>query len=133
MHRAGYAGVLASHATSGAGSRIVGIAVLVLLLLLVLAGVAAIFSRRWRRRASQIIGLTVAGFVAAYLVGRGIAEFWVVDYASPASYQHSWGGPSLAGVFAVHTGPGLIIVIMTAVWLYRRVRYRQDRHRRSPG
>ena len=81
----------------------------------------------------RIIGLAVAGLVAAFLVGRGIAEFWVVDYANPASYQQSWGGPSLAGVFAVHTGPGLIIVIMTAVWLYRRVRNRQDRHRRSPG
>lgn len=81
----------------------------------------------------RIIGLAVAGLVAAFLVGRGIAEFWVVDYANPPSYQQSWGGPSLAGVFAVHTGPGLIIVIMTAVWLYRRVRYRQDRHRRSPG
>jgi hypothetical protein len=81
----------------------------------------------------RIIGLAVAGLVAAFLVGRAIAEFWVVDYANPASYQQSWGGPSLAGVFAVHTGPGLIIVIMTAVWLYRRVRYRQDRHRRSPG
>ena len=57
----------------------------------------------------------------------------MVDYASPVSYQDSWGGPGLAGVFAVHTGPGLIIVIMTAVWLSRRVRYRQDRHRRSPG
>jgi len=77
------------------------------------------------RRAARVIGLTVAGLVAAYLVGRGIAEFWVVDYASPASYQDSWGGPSLAGVFAVHTGPGLIIVIMTAVWLYRRVRRRR--------
>ena len=81
----------------------------------------------------RIIGLAVAGLVAAFLVGRGIAEFWVVDYANPASYQQSWGGPSLAGVFAVHTGPGLIIVIMTSVWLYRRIRYRQDRHRRSPG
>jgi hypothetical protein len=81
----------------------------------------------------RVIGLAVAGLVAAFLVGRAIAEFWVVDYANPASYQQSWGGPSLAGVFAVHTGPGLIIVIMTAVWLYRRVRYRQDRHRRSPG
>lgn len=81
----------------------------------------------------RIIGLAVAGLVAAFLIGRGIAEFWVVDYASPASYQQSWGGPSLAGVFAVHSGPGLIIVIMTSVWLYRRVRYRQHRHRRSPG
>jgi hypothetical protein len=128
VRRAGYAGVLASHGASGAGSRIAGIAVAVLLLLLVVAGVAAIFSARWRRRAPRVIGLTVAGFVAAYLVGRGIAEFWMVDYASPASYQNSWGGPSLAGVFAVHTGPGLVIVIMTAVWLYRRAR-----RRRSPG
>jgi hypothetical protein len=108
--------------------RIAGVALAVLVLFLVLAGVACIFSRRWRRRAPRVIGLTVAGFVAVYLVGRGIAEFWVVDYASPASYQQSWGGPSLAGVFAVHTGPGLIIVIMTAVWLYRRVQ-----RRRSPG
>ena len=107
---------------------IAGIVVLLFLLLLVVAGVACIFSRRWRRRAPRVIGLTVAGFVAVYLVGRGIAEFWAVNYASPASYRNSWGGPSLAGVFAVHTGPGLIIVIMMAVWLYRRLR-----HLRSPG
>jgi cytochrome bd-type quinol oxidase subunit 2 len=107
---------------------IAGIVVLLFLLLLVVAGVACIFSRRWRRRAPRAIGLTVAGFVAVYLVGRGIAEFWVVNYASPASYRDSWGGPSLAGVFAVHTGPGLIIVIITAAWLYRRLG-----HRRSPG
>jgi hypothetical protein len=73
-------------------------------------------------------GLAVAGLAAAYLVGRGIAEFWVVDYASPASYQNSWGGPSLAGVFAVHTGPGLVIVIVLAVW-----RYRRRQRRPSPG
>lgn len=104
--------------------RVAGIAVLVILLLLVIAGVGCIFSARWRRNVPRIIGLAVAGLVAAYLVGRGIAEFWVVDYASPASYQHSWGGPSLAGVFAVHSGPGLVIVIVLAVWLYRRFRSR---------
>ena len=104
--------------------RLAGIAVLVILLLLVIAGVGSIFSARWRRSVPRIIGLAVAGLVAAYLVGRGIAEFWVVDYASAASYQHSWGGPSLAGVFAVHSGPGLIIVIVLAVWLYRRFRGR---------
>jgi hypothetical protein len=104
--------------------HLVGVAVLVILLLLVIAGVGCIFSARWRRNVPRIIGLAVAGLVAAYLVGRGIAEFWVVDYASPASYQHSWGGPSLAGVFAVHSGPGLVIVIVLAVWLYRRFRSR---------
>ena len=104
--------------------RLAGVAVLVILLLLVIAGVGCMFSARWRRRVPRIIGLTVAGLAAAYLVGRGIAEFWVVDYSSPASYQHSWGGPSLAGVFAVHSGPGLVIMIMMAVWLYRRLHHR---------
>jgi hypothetical protein len=78
------------------------------------------------RLAGRIIAVTLAGVVAAYLVGRGIAEFWVVDYSSPASYQPSWGGPSLAGVFAVHSGPGLVIVIMIAVWLYRRLHHRAE-------
>lgn len=50
--------------------------------------------------------------------------------ANPASYELPAlrGGRSLAGVFAVRTGPGLIIVIMMTGWLYRRVRRRP-----SPG
>ena len=30
---------------------------------------------------------------------------------SAASYQNSWGGPGLAGVFAVHSGPGPAVVL----------------------
>ena len=30
---------------------------------------------------------------------------------SAASYQNSWGGPGLAGVFAGHSGPGLAVVL----------------------
>ncbi|MGP7999217.1 MAG: hypothetical protein ACLPKI_18160 [Streptosporangiaceae bacterium] len=110
---------------------IAGIAVLVILLFIVVTGVACIVSPRWRRKAPRIIGLAVAGLAGAFLVGRGIAEFWVVDYSSPASYQHSWGGPSLAGVFAVHSGPGLLIVIAAGGWLCRRLRHTSGRRSAS--
>ena len=43
-----------------------------------------------------------------------------MDYSSPASYRDAWGGPTLAGVCAVPSGPGLIILIAMAVWLWRR-------------
>jgi hypothetical protein len=119
--------IQASHGPGDATSRIPGIAVLVILLLIVIAGAASLVSPRWRRRAPRAIGLAAGGLVAAYLTGRGIAEFWLVDYSSPASYRDAWGGPTLAGVFAVHSGPGLIILIATAVWLYRR------RHHTSTG
>jgi cbb3-type cytochrome oxidase subunit 3 len=112
--------IQASRGPGDAGSLVPGIAALVVLLLIVIAGVASIVSPRWRRRAPRAISLAAGGLVAAYLIGRGIAEFWQVDYSSPASYQHAWGGPTLAGVFAVHSGPGLIILIAIVVWLYRR-------------
>jgi len=121
--------VLASGTHSDLGSRIPGIAALAVLVVAVIAGLASLVSPGWRRRAPRAIGLAIGGLVAVYLVARGIAEFWVVDYANPASYRHSWGGPSLAGVFAVHSGPGLAIVVAAAVWLHRRQarkRQRQD-------
>jgi len=64
--------------------------------------------------------------VGAYLVGRAVAEFFLVNYSDPGSYRQSWGGPSLAGVFAVHSGPGLAIMIAAAVLTWRGVK------RRSP-
>jgi hypothetical protein len=80
----------------------------------------------WRRRnVPRAAALLLAGLAALFLVVRGIAEFWTVDYANPASYQRSWGGPSLAGVFAVHSGPCLVILSATAVWLYRRRKLRR--------
>ena len=120
--------VLASGSQHGPGSHVTGAAVLAVLAIAVIAAVAGLVSPRWRRRAPRAIGLAAGGLVAVYLVSRGIAEFWVVDYSNPASYQHAWGGPSLAGVFAVHSGPGLAIVAAAAVWLHRRrARRRQQR------
>ena len=72
----------------------------------------------------RTLGLGVAGLLALYLVGRGIAEFFTIHYNDPASYAKDWGGPSLAGVFAVHTGPAVVIVAASVVYLVRRRRSR---------
>jgi hypothetical protein len=72
----------------------------------------------------QAVAWLLGVAVATYAVGRGVAEFFIVNYSSPASYQNSWGGPSLAGVFAVHSGPGFAVLIAAAVWLWRRRRAR---------
>jgi hypothetical protein len=116
---------LATGSQQGIAQEVVGIVAGALLILAVITGLAGIFSRRWRRTGLRIAGLTVAGVVTVYAVGRGIAEFWTVNYSDPASYAHSWGGPSLAGVFAVHSGPGFVIVIAAAWWLIRRARNRR--------
>jgi hypothetical protein len=76
-------------------------------------------SPRWRRRLPRFSGAAVGGLLAAYLVVRGIVEFFVINYSRPESYRENWGGPSLAGVLAVHSGPGLAILIFAGVYLYR--------------
>jgi hypothetical protein len=70
----------------------------------------------------RAFGLAIGGVLAVYLVGRGIAEFFTVSYSDPASYRLDWGGPSLAGVFAVHTGPAVLILAGAAVWIRRHWR-----------
>ena len=64
--------------------------------------------------------LGIGAVLAVYLVGRGIAELFIIRYADPASYAGDWGGPSLAGVLAVHSGPALVILAVTAWRLLRR-------------
>jgi hypothetical protein len=66
------------------------------------------------------VGKAVAVIVALFLVGRGVAEFFTVTYSDPASYRDAWGGPSLAGVFAVHSGPAVIILVGAVVAIRRR-------------
>lgn len=51
-----------------------------------------------------------AAIIGAYLVLRGIAEFFLIDLGDASTYRHDWGGPSPAGVLAVHCGPALLIV-----------------------
>jgi hypothetical protein len=74
--------------------------------------------------------VAIALVVALYLVVRGIAEVFVVDFDDPASYRSDWGGPSLIGVLAVHSGPGLVIAVAGVLWL---VRHRRRRSRARPN
>jgi hypothetical protein len=68
--------------------------------------------------------LWAAGLVVGlYLVVRAIAELVVIDFGDPASYRHDWGGPSLAGVLAVHCGPGILAAAAMVVAFLRRRRY----------
>jgi len=98
-------------------------------LLILLVAVAVIVSvvamalpRQRRRRIQRACGWTVGGVFGAYLIGRGVAEFFTANYGDPGSYRLAWGGPSLAGVFAVHSGPGLAVLIAAAVYAWRRTR-----------
>ena len=52
---------------------------------------------------------TVLAVVVAYLfVGRAIGELFMIDMHDPSTYEKDWGGPSLAGVLAVHCGPAVL-------------------------
>ena len=86
-------------------------------------------ARRRRHPADRALGLAAGGLLALYLVGRGIAEFFVIHYSDPASYRLDWGGPSLAGVFAVHSGPAVVILAGAGVYVSRAAR----RHRQISG
>jgi len=72
--------------------------------------------------AARTLGLGVAGLLAVYLVVRGVVELFTIDYSDPASYRGDWGGPSLAGVLAAHSGPAVVIVTAAGIYLRRRWR-----------
>ncbi len=58
-----------------------------------------------------------------FLIIRAIAEPFVIDMSDPATYRNDWGGPSLAGVLAVHMLPGVIAAALF-VWTVMRWRSR---------
>ena len=75
-------------------------------------------------RRTRQLSLAVLG---VYLVLRGIGEFFVIDFHDPSSYKKDWGGPSLAGVLAVHSGPALLIIAASIT------RWRRSRSRSIPS
>ena len=125
LDSAGQIALASSH--HGPADYAVASLVLAVVAAVAVVGVAALASPRWRRIAPRATGLVVGGLVAVYAVGRAVAEFFTVNYSDPASYRDSWGGPSLAGVFAVHSGPGIAVVIAAAVWLWRRRAHKRRR------
>ena len=58
--------------------------------------------------------------LGGYLVVRAIAEPFVISMGDPATYANDWGGPSLLGVLAVHSGPGLVVLGIVVALLVRR-------------
>jgi hypothetical protein len=105
----------------------------VLLVVLAAGLVAGLAFPRWRRRVRRGLGIVVGAIIAIYLVGRGVAEFFVIDFSQPQTYRNDWGGPTLAGVLAVHTGPAIVIVAAAlAYFIRRRRRGRSSDHERTP-
>jgi len=78
-----------------------------------------------RRPAWRRLVLAPAVLLAAYLVVRALVELATIHYNVPASYAKDWGGPSLAGVLAVHAGPGIAVLVATVWWGLRRGPARQ--------
>jgi hypothetical protein len=66
------------------------------------------------------IALIAAIVLGVYLTGRAIAEPFLIHWGDPASYRNDWGGPTLAGVLAVHCLPGLILPTVLAARAARR-------------
>lgn len=61
-----------------------------------------------------------------FLVFRAVLELFVVDFDDPTDYAGDWGGPSLAGVLAVHMAPGIVSAVLLTVWVRRRWRRTMD-------
>ena len=66
------------------------------------------------------IGIVVLWIIGIYLIGRAIIEPFVIDLTDPSTYHRDWGGPHLAGVLAVHCGPGVLAAILLGRVLIRR-------------
>ncbi|MFI7606964.1 hypothetical protein ACIBTV_17740 [Micromonospora sp. NPDC049366] len=73
------------------------------------------------KRALYVLSMVLG----AYLVVRAIAEPFVIDLGDPATYRDDWGGPGLAGVLAVHCGPGVVAAALMGWALIRRWQQRR--------
>ena len=69
--------------------------------------------------------------LGVYLVVRAVAEPFVIDMSDPATYRNDWGGPHLAGVLAVHCGPGIAAAALMGRGVLRRVALRRVALRRA--
>jgi hypothetical protein len=70
--------------------------------------------------------LLIPGLILGiYLAGRALVEPFVINASDSSTYHNDWGGPSLAGVLAVHCGPGLLAAGGAVWWFVRTVRRRR--------
>jgi len=96
---------------------VIGLVIAGFVFILVLASLIALVVRKLSL--VKLLGYGFGAVVALFAIGRAIAEFLIINYSDPASYRHSWGGPSLFGVFLVHAGPGAAVLIAGFGYLFR--------------
>lgn len=68
--------------------------------------------------------VVLAWAIGLFLIARAVAEPFMINLGDPATYEKDWGGPSLAGVLAVHMGPGVVAATLMVRSLRRRARQR---------
>jgi hypothetical protein len=66
------------------------------------------------------VAVGLGAVLGLYFIIVAIAEPFRIDISDPATYSDDWGGPSLAGVLAVHIGPGVIAATTLIAALMRR-------------
>jgi hypothetical protein len=71
------------------------------------------------RRALRLLGTALVVMLGVFLVVRAVVEVVAVDPDDPSSYRDDWGGPSYVGVLLVHAGPGLLVVVLVGLLLWR--------------
>jgi len=66
-------------------------------------------------------GTVLLWIIGIFLVLRAAVEPFAIDLHDPAAYHLDWGGPHLAGVLAIHMGPGIIaLALMIRALTHRR-------------
>ena len=78
--------------------------------------------RLWPRRAGRAVVGVLLVLVGAFFVGRGVVEVLTLDPRHPESFRDDWGGPSYLGVLLVHTGPGLLALVLAGLAVRHIVR-----------
>lgn len=70
------------------------------------------------------VGMGLVWVIGVFLIVGAIAEPFLIDVSDPATDRSDWGGPSLAGVLAVHILPGILAATVIPMTLSRRRRRR---------
>jgi len=76
-------------------------------------------------------GIVLLWIVGVFLIARAVVEPFVIDFTEPSTYRQDWGGPHLAGVLAVHLGPGVIALALMIRSLTRRAKPPRSRAHRG--
>lgn len=118
------AGLLASAQGSNQPNHLLDIVIFVYGSVFLVLVITAVASAQLRSKLLRVTVRTIATLIYLFFIAQAIAEFWVANYSNPASYATSWGGPSLIGVFVVHSGPGAAILLGGTIYLLKR--YRQS-------